>query len=171
MNKNNNTLECLRHRLLFAEQVKQHLLEVAQDFLKSPEGQGFEIRHADRDASSGRASFELRADHEGSNFLLGTEIDASGHFKVEAAEFWHEGDQAKSNTIEFSRPFDPFQDDSSEVASNVLLGYQDAVDENYISARLVQHVWPLIGRQRPHNAIWDCDPADSLGSHFPEQVR
>ena len=135
MNKNNNSLDCLRHRLLFAEQVKQHLLEVAQGFLKSSEGQGFELKHAEKDASSGRASFELRTDYENSHFLLGTEIDASGRFKVEATEFWHEGDQAKSNKIEFSRPFDPFQDDSSEVASNVLLGYQDAVDENFIGSR------------------------------------
>jgi len=102
MNKNNNSLDCLRHRLLFAEQVKQHLLEVAQGFLKSSEGHGFELKHPDRDASSGRASFELRTDYENSHFLLGTEIDASGHFKVEAMEFWHEGDQAKTNKIEFS---------------------------------------------------------------------
>ena len=169
MNKNNNSLDCLRHRLLFAEEIKTQLLEVAQGFLKSPEGQGFELRHADRDASSGRASFELRTDYENSHFLLGTEIDASGHFKVEATEFWQDGDEANSNKIEISRPFDPFQDDPSEVASNILLGYQDAVDDNIISARLVQYIWPLIGRTRPHSATWDCDPADSLGDHFPEQ--
>lgn len=169
MNKNNNSLECLRHRLLFAEQVKRHLLEVTQGFLKSSEGQGFELRHAEGDASSGRASFELRANHEGSHFLLGTEIDASGHFKVEATEFWHESGEPQSNKIEFSRTFDPFQDDPSEVASNILLGYQDSIDDNLISARLVQHVWPLIGRPRPHSVTWDCDPADSLGDHFPEQ--
>ncbi len=148
------------HRLLFVEEVKSNLLDVMEGFLKSTEGSGVYLRNADQDATQGQTGFELRAEgvpvvnsdydpnsFRQSTFSLCTNIYAEGRFKVDATEFYKETGETKANKWEYMGNFDPFREEQSATASNILLHYHQMVDDDYISAKIVEYVWPLIGRE------------------------
>lgn len=170
MSNKGNLLDHLRHRLLFAEEVKAQLLEVVSGLLVSPEGHGVYLRNADHDASQGQTSFELRAENvpvndsvedetsfRKSTFSLCTYVYADGRFRVHATEFFKEDGEHKSQDWEYSGTFDPFHDDPLAAASKILLSYHSMVDDDYISAKIIEHVWPLIGRAPFRGAYSDID--------------
>ncbi len=161
MRSSNTLLDYLKHRLLFAEEVRAQVLDVMQGFVSSPEGQNINLEHTDWDASGGNASFTLRtkspvkvndsmndpSSFRPSIFDVSTDVCPDGSFNVYNIEFFSVNGEAKSREMDFSGQFDPFHDDPSAVASNILLSYQKLVDDSYICARIVEHVWPLIGRE------------------------
>ena len=175
MSRKASLLDHLRHRLLFAEEVKAHLLEVISGFLISPEGLGVHLRNADQDATQGSTSFELRCENvpvndsvedetsfRKSTFLLCSNINAEGTFRIVSTEFFQEDAKHKSQQWEYSGRFDPFHDEPSEVASNVLLSYHQMIDEDYISAKIIKHVWPMIGRRPLIGEFFDVNNKNQL---------
>lgn len=165
MKISNNSIDCLRHRVLFAEEVQGQLLDVIDGFLRSPDGHVLKLEDATDGALLGfsDASFTIATsapvptdvgtlDNKHivpCDYKLYTAISPDGAYSLNFTHHWNIHGERKSEGYEHSGRFDPFHDDISEVASAIMLDYMKEHSDNYISGMLTEHLIARIGKERP----------------------